>query len=61
MQSGRPISYFSKGLSPKHLNLPTYDKEMYVVVSAVQKWRTYLLGRHFKILTDHQSLKYFHD
>ena len=29
-----------------------------VVVLAVEKWRPYLLGRHFIIKTDHFSLKY---
>ncbi|XP_050147466.1 uncharacterized protein LOC126622788 [Malus sylvestris] len=38
-----------------------YDKEMMVVVFAVQKWGPYLIGHHFTILTDHQTLKYFLD
>lgn len=59
MQAGRPIAYFSKALSGKNLSLCIHDKEMLAIVSAVQKWRHYLLGRHFKIYTDHRSLKYF--
>ncbi|XP_026382523.1 uncharacterized protein LOC113277692 [Papaver somniferum] len=61
MQSGRPIAFYSKPLSGKNLNLSFYDKEMLDIVSAVQKWRPYLLGRHFKIYTYHRSLKYFLD
>lgn len=34
---------------------------MLVVVFAVQMWRSYLIGHHFTILTDHQTLKYFLD
>ena len=30
---------------------------MLAIVSAMQKWRPYLLGKHFAIKTDHQSMK----
>ena len=29
------------------------------ILHAVHKWHPYLLGNHFRIRTDHQSLKYF--
>ncbi|KAK4390036.1 Retrovirus-related Pol polyprotein from transposon [Sesamum angolense] len=57
-QQGRPIIYISKALASKNLFLSVYEKEMMVIVVAVQKWRPYLIGRHFTIQTDHQSLKY---
>ncbi|KAF8389533.1 hypothetical protein HHK36_024048 [Tetracentron sinense] len=41
------------------MGLSTYEKEMMAVLHAVQKWRPYLLGRRFTILTDHKSLKYY--
>ncbi|KAM1440140.1 hypothetical protein ACFXTO_013935 [Malus domestica] len=34
---------------------------MLAVVFAVQKWHSCLIGHHFTILTDHQTLKYFLD
>ena len=37
-----------------------YEKEMMVVVYAVQKWSPYLIGRHFKI-SDHLGLKHMLD
>jgi len=58
MQDSHPIAYLSKALSPKHQALSTYEKEFMAVVLAVEKWRPYLLGRHFIIKTDHFSLKY---
>ncbi|KAF8388527.1 hypothetical protein HHK36_027202 [Tetracentron sinense] len=55
MQEGRPLAYLSKALSGKNLHLSIYDKEMLAILFAVQKWRPYLLVRHFKIYTDHRS------
>ncbi|KAK8916726.1 hypothetical protein KSP39_PZI022713 [Platanthera zijinensis] len=59
MQEGRPIAFYSKALAPRTLGLSVYEKEMLAVIHAVALWRPYLLGRHFTIRTDHQSLKHF--
>lgn len=48
----------SKYLSNKNLSLSIYEKEMLAIVMAIQKWRPYILGRHFKVKTDHYSLKF---
>lgn len=58
MQEGHPIAFWSKVLSLRDQVLSTYEKELMAVVLAVLKWRHYLLGRHFIIRTDHQSLKH---
>ncbi|GJR29889.1 putative mitochondrial protein [Tanacetum coccineum] len=60
-QGGHPIAYFSKSLSLKHQALSTYEKEFYAVIMAIEKWKGYLLDRHFKIKTDHFRLKYLLD
>nr|GEU73097.1 hypothetical protein [Tanacetum cinerariifolium] len=57
-QNGHPIAYWSKTLSAKHQALSTCKKEFLAVVAALDKWKGYLLDRHFKIRTDHFSLKY---
>jgi len=49
MQEGYPVAYFSKALAQKHHSLSAYEKELMAVVVAVEKWRPYLLGRHFVI------------
>jgi hypothetical protein len=36
-----------------------YEKEMLAILHVVDLWFPYLLGQHFQIKTDHQSLKYF--
>jgi len=58
MQEGHPIAYFSKALSFKHQGFSAYEKELMDLVLAVEKWRPYLLSRHFIIKTDHFSLKF---
>jgi hypothetical protein len=32
---------------------------MMAILHELKKWRIYLIGRHFKVKTDHDSLKYF--
>ncbi|KAH9698149.1 Endonuclease [Citrus sinensis] len=58
MQEGRPIAYFSEKLSGAALNYPTYDKELYVLVRALETWHHYLWPKEFVIHTDHESLKH---
>lgn len=56
-QNGHPLAYFSKGLSPRITQASTYICKLHAIVAAVQKWRQYLLGRPFTILTDHKSIR----
>jgi len=56
-QQGHPIAYFSKNFPPKLLGASTYVRELFAIMTAVKKWRQYLLGQRFNILTDHCSLK----
>ena len=58
MQEGKPIAYFSEKLSGAALDYPTYDKEMYALVRALETWQHYLLPKEFVIHTDHESLKH---
>lgn len=53
MQEEHPIAYISKVLSKQHLGMSVYNKELVDIVFVVEKWRYYLLGRHFIIKTDH--------
>ncbi|GKB40240.1 putative mitochondrial protein [Tanacetum coccineum] len=57
-QNGHPIAYLSKTLAAKHQTLSTYEKDFLAVVAALEKWKGYLLDMHFKIRTNHFSLKY---
>jgi len=58
MQNGRPVAFLSKALKGRALHMSTYEKELFALVTAIQKWRPYLLGQSFIVKTDHQSLKF---
>ena len=58
MQEHQPIAFHSQVLKGLALALSTYEKEFLALISAVRKWRPYLVGRPFIIKTDQQSLKY---
>nr|GEV27077.1 zinc finger, C3HC [Tanacetum cinerariifolium] len=47
--------------SPIVMTLSTYEKEFLAVLMALERWRCYLLDRHFIIKTNHYSLKYLLD
>lgn len=58
LQEGHPIAYFSQALKGQALHLSTYENELFSLVTVVQRWRPYLLGRPFKVKTDQQALKF---
>jgi hypothetical protein len=52
------IYYASKILNDAQLNYSTTEKELLVVVFALDKFRSYLLGSKVIIYSDHAALKY---
>ena len=53
----RPIAYASKILSGRERYCTT-EKEAFAVIFGIRTFRTYLLGRPFKVITDHSALKW---
>ena len=58
-QNGHPVAFESKKLNSHQLNYSVHDKEMCAIMHALERWRPFLLGRHFKVYTDHRSLVHF--
>jgi hypothetical protein len=52
------IYYASRTLNDAQLNYLTTEKELLVVVFALEKFRSYLLGSKIIIYSDHAALKY---
>ena len=59
MQYERPIASEIRPIKGKFLHKAIYEKEMLAILHALKKWRPCLMGRHFKVKTYHDSLKYF--
>jgi hypothetical protein len=53
-----PLSFGSRKLSTVEINYTTTEREGLAMVYALQKFRHYLLGGHFKMFTNHFALKY---
>ena len=56
-QKGHLIAFFSNSFTSKLLGALAYVRGLCAITTAVKKWRQYLLGHHFVIITDHRSLK----
>ena len=59
-QSGRPVAFFSRTLTASEKHHSAIEKEAYAIVEAIRKWRHYLLGRHFKLVTDQRSVAFMY-
>jgi hypothetical protein len=53
-----PIAFARRKLSESWKNYNTKKREGLSMVYALQKFRHYLFGKHFKMFTGHSSLKY---
>lgn len=52
------LSPMSKMLDNHQTSYPMSKKELYAIVFGIQKYRHYLTGKHFTVITDHAALQY---
>lgn len=57
----KAIYYSSRALQKSERNYSTIEKELLAIVSAVEKFKYYLYGKKFTIITDHNPLVYLNN
>ena len=54
----RPIYYFSKTLNNAQQNYSATERECLAIIEGVKKFRHYLIGKEFEVITDAHSLQW---
>ncbi|KAK9687873.1 Reverse transcriptase (RNA-dependent DNA polymerase) [Popillia japonica] len=60
-QGERVICYLSRSLSRQERNFSTTERECLAVLWSIDKLRPYVEGSHFKVITDHWSLRWLNN
>ena len=55
---GHVIAYFSRALRSAERNYSTIEQECLAIVESLKRFRHYLIGRRFEIITDHKPLEW---
>lgn len=53
----KPVAFYSRQTSPEERNFHAYELETLAVVCSLRKFRVYLMGQNFKIITDCSALR----
>ena len=60
-QCGRSVAFMSRTLQGSELHYAPVEKEATAIIEAVRKWRHFLAGRHFTLVTDQRSVAFMID
>jgi hypothetical protein len=58
LQDGHPIAYESRKFNAAAYNYDTGEQELLAIVYALQKFRCYVEGTEFRLVSDHEPLTY---
>lgn len=58
--SEQAVAYLSRKLTDTEKRYSTSERELLSVVYAIEKFRPYIDGLHFEVVTDHSALKWLH-
>ena len=53
----RPAAFRSRKLTESQINWSTREKECYAIISALEKWKSYIGRARVDVRTDHLTLK----
>lgn len=53
----KPVAYFSRQTTPEERHLHSYELETLAIVCSLKKFRVYLLGLQFKVITDCHAIR----
>ena len=57
-QVWRPVHYLSKKLTTTQRNWHPSQLELFALLTALRRWRIYLIDKPFRVITDHAALRY---
>lgn len=52
-----PVAFYSRQTSPEEKNFHSYELETLAVICSLKKFRVFLLGQHFRIVSDCHALR----
>ncbi|GBG81907.1 hypothetical protein CBR_g34090 [Chara braunii] len=54
----RPVEFMLARMPLENAATSTYERELYALRQALEHWKHYVLGRHFKVYSDHETLRW---
>ena len=60
-QGGKPVAFFSRTLQSFEKRHASIEKEACAIIEACRKWKHYLQGRHFILITDQEAVSFMFD
>ncbi|XP_063624762.1 uncharacterized protein LOC134796503 [Cydia splendana] len=60
-QAGRPVAFYSRTLNQSEQNHSAIEKEAYAIVESLKKWRHFLIGKLFLLITDQRFVSFMFD